>query len=38
MAISIFPAPVTSSINASSITATSANTLYEGVVSFDPAI
>jgi hypothetical protein len=38
MAISVFPAPVTSSINASSITAASANTLYQGTVSLEPAI
>jgi hypothetical protein len=40
VAISVFPTPVTtsSSINASSITATSANTLYEGRIALDPAI
>jgi hypothetical protein len=40
MAISVFPTAVTSSssINASSITATSANTLYEGRIALDPAI
>jgi hypothetical protein len=38
MAISVFPTPVASSINANSITATSANTLYQGLVSLDPAI
>ena len=38
MAISVFPVPVSSSINASAITAVSANTLYEGRASFDAAI
>lgn len=38
MAISKVNAVVTSSINASSITATAANTLYEGRVSLTPAI
>jgi hypothetical protein len=38
MAISVFPAPVTSSINAQSITAVSANTLYEGRTTLEPAI
>jgi hypothetical protein len=38
MAIEIFPVPVTSSINASSLTATTSNTLYEGLVSLQPAI
>jgi hypothetical protein len=38
MAISVFPAPVTSSINANSVTATTANTLYEGRVALEPAI
>jgi len=38
MASAVFPAPVTSSINASSITATAANTLYEGRVTLTPAI
>lgn len=38
MAISVFPAPVTSSLNASAITATSANTLYEGRTTFDPGV
>lgn len=40
MSISVFPVPVTSSssINASAITAASANTMYEGRATFDPAI
>jgi hypothetical protein len=40
MAISIFPTPITSSssINASSLTAASPNTMYEGQTAFDPAI
>lgn len=38
MAISVYPVPVTSSLNASAITAASANTLYEGRATFDPAI
>lgn len=38
MAIEIFPVPVTSSINASSITATTANTIYAAPVSLDAAI
>jgi hypothetical protein len=38
MAISVFPAPVTSSINASSITAVSANTLYGASITLDAAI
>ena len=38
MAIEIFPIPVTSSINANSITATTSNTMYEGTIALDPAI
>lgn len=38
MAISVFPAPVTSTLNASAITAVSANVLYQGFVNLDPAI
>jgi hypothetical protein len=39
MAIEIFPVPVTaSSINASSITATSPHNLYQGLVNLEPAI
>lgn len=38
MAISVFPAPVTSTLNASAITAVAANTLYEGRATFEPAI
>jgi hypothetical protein len=38
MAISVLPAPVTSSINANAITATTADTMYEGIVTLDPAI
>lgn len=38
MAISVFPAPVVSTLNASAITAVSANTLYQGFVNLDPAI
>jgi len=38
MAISVFPVPVTSSLNASAITAVSANTMYEGRATFDAAI
>jgi hypothetical protein len=38
MAIEIFPVPVTSSINANSITATTSNTMYEGRIAFDSAI
>jgi hypothetical protein len=40
MAISVFPVAVTSSssVNASAITAASANVLYEGRATFDPAI
>ena len=38
MAISVFPASVTSSLNADAITAVSANVLYEGRKTFDPAI
>ncbi len=38
MAISVFPVPVTSSINASSLTATTSNTLYSAALSLDPAI
>ena len=38
MAISVFPAAVTSSINANAITAVAAVTIYEGRSTFDPAI
>jgi hypothetical protein len=38
MAISVFPAAVTSSINASSITAVSANTMYAAAISLPAAI
>ena len=38
MPIEVYPVPVASSINASSITATTSNTLYEGLVSLQPAI
>lgn len=40
MSISVFPVavPVTSSINANALTAASANILYEGTATFDPAI
>jgi hypothetical protein len=38
VAIEIFPVPVTSSINANSITATTSNTMYEGRLAFDSAI
>ena len=38
MSISVFPAPVVSSLNASAITAVSANVLYEGRIAFTPAI
>ena len=38
MAIEVFPAAVTSTTDASSITATSSDTMYEGRISFDPAI
>ena len=38
MAIEVFPAAVTSSINANSITATTSNTMYEGIIALDPAI
>jgi hypothetical protein len=38
MAISVFPAPVTSSINASSITATAANTMYAALLALEPSI
>jgi hypothetical protein len=38
MAISVFPTPVVSSLNASAITATAANTMYEALLSLDPAI
>ena len=38
MTISVFPVAVTSSINANSVTAITANTLYEGRVTLEPAI
>jgi hypothetical protein len=38
MAISVFPAPVTSSLNANAITAAAANTVYQATLVFDPAI
>lgn len=38
MAIEIFPAPVESTINANSITATSPHILYQGLVDLQPAI
>lgn len=38
MAITVFPAAVTSTLNASAITAVSANTMYEGRATFDSAI
>lgn len=38
MAISVFPAPVTSSINASAITAASANTMYAASLALEPSI
>jgi hypothetical protein len=38
MASAVFPAPVTSSLNASAITATAANTLYEGRATFDSGV
>lgn len=38
MASAVFPAPVTSSINADSLSAPAANTLYAAAVSLDPAI
>lgn len=40
MAISVFPiaSAVTSSLNANAITAASANTLYQGITTFEPAV
>lgn len=38
MAISVFPAPVISTLNASAITAATANVVYEGRATFSPAI
>jgi hypothetical protein len=38
MATTVFPAPVTSSINSDALTAVSANVVYEGRKTFDPAI
>jgi hypothetical protein len=38
MPIEVYPVPVTSSSDASSITATTSNTMYEGRTSLDPAI
>lgn len=38
MTISVFPAPVTSSINSDALTAASPNVVYEGRKTFDPAI
>ena len=38
MASTIFPVPVTSSLNASAITAAAANVIYEGRTTFDSAI
>ena len=38
MASAVFPVAVTSSLNASAITATAANTMYEGTATFDAAV
>lgn len=38
MAISVFPAPVTSSLNANAITATAADVLYEGRATFESGV
>jgi hypothetical protein len=38
MPIEVYPVPVASSINASAITATTSNTMYEGIIALDPAI
>lgn len=38
MAVTIFPVPVASSLNASALTATSANTMYAASLSLEPAI